>query len=122
MAGSSCSQPVHAYQPPRRQERPRRALVRDRQRDLRWAQMMLLSVKGMDVPATAKFLFTGFDRVRDVIGNFNTNGIRLALSVGPRAAAAGAFSRRRIANPTRLQELGPLRSSQARNSLPLHLQ
>ena len=40
----------------------------------RRAQMVLLSAQGMDVPGIAKVAFTSEDRVRDVIGNFNTDG------------------------------------------------
>jgi transposase len=40
----------------------------------RRAQMVLLSAQGMDVAAIAKVAFTSEDRVRDVIGNFNTDG------------------------------------------------
>ncbi len=36
--------------------------------------MVLLSAQGMDVAAIAKVAFTGEDRVRDVIRNFNTDG------------------------------------------------
>ena len=41
----------------------------------RRAQMVLLSAQGMDVPATAKVAFTSEDRVRDVIRNFNADGL-----------------------------------------------
>jgi transposase len=41
----------------------------------RRAQMVLLSAQGMDVPAIAKVAFTSEDRVRDVIRNFNADGI-----------------------------------------------
>ncbi len=40
----------------------------------RRAQMVLLSAQGMDVAAIAKVAFTGEDRVRDVIRNFNADG------------------------------------------------
>jgi transposase len=40
----------------------------------RRAQMVLLSARGMDVPAIAKVAFTSEDRVRDVIGNFSADG------------------------------------------------
>jgi hypothetical protein len=40
----------------------------------RQAQMVLLSAQGMDVLAIAKVVFTGEDRVRDVIWNFNADG------------------------------------------------
>jgi len=40
----------------------------------RRAQMVLLSAQGMAVTAIAKVAFTSEDRVRDVIGNFNTDG------------------------------------------------
>jgi transposase len=36
--------------------------------------MVLLSARGMDVPAIAKVAFTSEDRVRDVIRNFNADG------------------------------------------------
>ena len=36
--------------------------------------MALMSAQGMDVPETAKVAFTGEDRVRDVIRNFNADG------------------------------------------------
>src|SRR5512140_1795758 len=57
-----------------------RRLVRIVRRDswsvVTWrrAQMVLLSAQGMDVAAIAKVAFTSEDRVRDVIGNFNTDG------------------------------------------------
>jgi transposase len=40
----------------------------------RRAQMVLLSARGMDVPAIAKVAFTSEDRVRDVIRNFSADG------------------------------------------------
>ena len=42
----------------------------------RWrrAQMVLLSVQGMDVSGIAKVTFTSADRVREVINNFNADG------------------------------------------------
>ncbi len=40
----------------------------------RRAQMVLLSVQGMDVEQIAKVAFTSPDRVRDVINNFNEDG------------------------------------------------
>jgi len=40
----------------------------------RRAQMVLLSVQGMDVAAIAKVTFTSPDRVREVINNFNEDG------------------------------------------------
>lgn len=40
----------------------------------RRAQMVLLSVQGMDVAGIAKVSFTSPDRVRDVINNFNADG------------------------------------------------
>jgi len=40
----------------------------------RRAQMVLLSVQGMDVAQIAKVTFTSSDRVRAVINNFNTDG------------------------------------------------
>jgi transposase len=40
----------------------------------RRAQMVLLSVQGMPVPAIAKVAFTSEDRVRDVIRNFSADG------------------------------------------------
>jgi transposase len=40
----------------------------------RRAQMVLLPAQGMDAPAIAKVAFTGEDRVRDVIRNFNADG------------------------------------------------
>lgn len=40
----------------------------------RRAQMILLSVQGMDVTAIAKVTFASADRVRDVIHNFNADG------------------------------------------------
>jgi len=36
--------------------------------------MVLLSAQGMDVPAIAQVAFTGEDRGRDVIRNFNADG------------------------------------------------
>src|SRR5687768_7494855 len=40
----------------------------------RRAQMVLLSVPGMDVVGIAKVTFTSPDRVREVINNFNADG------------------------------------------------
>lgn len=40
----------------------------------RRAQMVLLSVQGMDVAAIAKVTFTSADRVGEVINNFNDDG------------------------------------------------
>jgi transposase len=40
----------------------------------RRAQMVLLSVQGMDVAGIAKVTFTSADRVREVINNFNQDG------------------------------------------------
>ncbi len=40
----------------------------------RRAQMVLLSVQGMDVEQIAKVAFTSPDRVREVINNFNDDG------------------------------------------------
>jgi transposase len=40
----------------------------------RRAQMVLLSVQGMDVAGIAKVTFTSTDRVREVINNFNEDG------------------------------------------------
>jgi transposase len=40
----------------------------------RWAQMVLLSVQGMNVANIAEVTFTSPDRVRDVIHNFNADG------------------------------------------------
>lgn len=40
----------------------------------RRAQMVLLSAQGMSVARIAEVAFTSEDRVRDVIGNFNTDG------------------------------------------------
>ncbi len=40
----------------------------------RRAQMILLSVQGMDVERIARVAFTSADRVRDVINNFNDDG------------------------------------------------
>ena len=40
----------------------------------RRAQMILLSVQGMDVAGIAKVTFTSPDRVREVINNFNEDG------------------------------------------------
>ena len=40
----------------------------------RRAQMVLLSVQGMDVTGIAKVTFTSADRVREVINNFNEDG------------------------------------------------
>ena len=40
----------------------------------RRAQMVLLSVQGMDVAGIAKVTFTSPDRVREVINNFNEDG------------------------------------------------
>jgi hypothetical protein len=57
-----------------------RRLVRIVRRDsgsvVTWrrAQMVLLSVRGMDVARIAKVAFTSEDRVRDVIHNFNADG------------------------------------------------
>jgi hypothetical protein len=46
----------------------------------RRAQMALLFPQGMDAAAIANVLFTSEDRVRDVIRNFNANGVRVAVS------------------------------------------
>jgi transposase len=40
----------------------------------RWAQMVLLSVQGLDVAGIAKVTFTSADRVRGVINSFNADG------------------------------------------------
>jgi hypothetical protein len=40
----------------------------------RRAQMVLLSVQGMDVAGIAKVSFTSADRVREVLNNFNEDG------------------------------------------------
>ena len=40
----------------------------------RRAQMVLLSVEGMDVAGIARVTFTSPDRVREVINNFNEDG------------------------------------------------
>ncbi len=40
----------------------------------RRAQMVLLSVQGLDVAGIAKVTFTSADRVREVINNFNADG------------------------------------------------
>jgi hypothetical protein len=40
----------------------------------RRAQMILLSVQGMDPARIAQVTFTSPDRVRDVIGNFHADG------------------------------------------------
>ena len=40
----------------------------------RRAQMVLLSVQGMDVAGIAKVTFTSADRVREVLNNFNEDG------------------------------------------------
>jgi len=40
----------------------------------RRAQMVLLSAQAMDVPQIAKVTFTGEDRVRDVLHDFNADG------------------------------------------------
>jgi len=49
----------------------------------RRAQMVLLSVQGMDVAGIAKVAFTSPDRVRDVLNNFNSDGFE---SLYPRYA------------------------------------
>jgi len=49
----------------------------------RRAQMVLLSVQGMDVTGIAKVTFTSPDRVREVINNFNSDGFE---SLYPRYA------------------------------------
>ena len=41
----------------------------------RRAQMVLLSARGMDVAAIAQVAFTSPDRVRDVLHNFNSDGL-----------------------------------------------
>lgn len=54
----------------------------------RRAQMVLLSAQGMDVAQIAQVTFTSPDRVRDVLHNFNLDGVRLpvpALSRRPTA-------------------------------------
>src|SRR5438477_8784594 len=50
----------------------------------RRAQMVLLSVQGMDVSGIAKVTFTSPDRVREVINNFNEDGFD---SLYPKSAA-----------------------------------
>ena len=40
----------------------------------RWAQMVLLSAQGMDVPAIAKVAFASEERVRDVIRHYGADG------------------------------------------------
>ena len=52
----------------------------------RRAQMVLLSVQGMDVAGIAKVTFTSPDRVREVIKNFNEDGFE---SLYPKYAGAG---------------------------------
>lgn len=56
----------------------------------RRAQMVLLSVQGMDVAAIAKVTFTSADRVREVINNFNDDGFD---SLYPKYAADRRSSR-----------------------------
>jgi hypothetical protein len=46
----------------------------------RRAQMVLLSAQGMDAAGIAKVAFTSEDRVRDVIRNFNADGVLFAIS------------------------------------------
>jgi hypothetical protein len=48
----------------------------------RRAQMVLLSVQGMDVVGIAKVTFTSPDRVREVINNFNQDGFGWCGSPG----------------------------------------
>ncbi|MEY9864398.1 hypothetical protein ABH935_010057, partial [Catenulispora sp. GAS73] len=45
----------------------------------RRAQMVLLSAQKMPVAKIAKVTFTGEDRVRDVIHNFDADGFRLVV-------------------------------------------
>ncbi|WSU96159.1 helix-turn-helix domain-containing protein [Streptomyces sp. NBC_01023] len=42
--------------------------------------MVLLSAQGMPVAKIAEVSFTGDDRVRDVVHNFNADGFDFALS------------------------------------------
>jgi hypothetical protein len=49
----------------------------------RRAQMVLLSVQGMDVPGIAKVTFTSPDRVRGDINNFNADGFDSLYPVMP---------------------------------------
>ena len=53
--------------------------------DLGRAQMVLLSVQGMDVAGIARVAFTSPDRVREVINNFNEDGFS-RFTRGTRAA------------------------------------
>ena len=55
----------------------------------RRAQMVLLSVQGMDVAQIAKVTFTSPDRVREVINNFNEDGFDRKLSDFNRQHARG---------------------------------
>ena len=57
----------------------------------RRAQMVLLSVQGMDVAGIAKVTFTSPDRVRGVLNNFNEDGFESLYpkySVGARPPSA----------------------------------
>jgi hypothetical protein len=49
--------------------------------------MILLSAQGMPVSQIAEVTFTSPDRVRDVVHNFNTDGVRLDLPAVSRWAA-----------------------------------
>jgi Homeodomain-like domain len=46
----------------------------------RRVQMLLLSAQGMPVGRIAEATFTSPDRVRDVLHNFNPDGVRLPVS------------------------------------------
>ena len=54
----------------------------------RRAQMVLLSAQGVDVAEIAQVTFTSPDRVRDVLHNFNLDGVRLAVATLPRRPPA----------------------------------
>ena len=56
--------------------RPLRIVRRSSGSVVTWrrAQMVLLSVQGMDVAGIAKVAFTSPDRAREVINNFNEDG------------------------------------------------
>ena len=53
----------------------------------RRAQMVLWSAQGMSVPQIAGLAFTSEDRVRDVLHNFNADGLVRCTPVCGRAAA-----------------------------------
>jgi hypothetical protein len=73
----------------------------------RRAQMVLLSVQGMDVTGIAKVTFTSADRVREVVNNFNDDGFDslypkyFTVCSGNDSAAARRVSGNPVRSPSR---------------------